>query len=96
MFRLFLDFLLLTSTFVLVFYLMYSIYISYLLLYVCHNYRKYLEHMPYNVGAWRALGQLGKIVREEEEKIYTGRIGCSGEWGRDRMSESVRETERDV
>ena len=27
--------------------------------------------MPYNVGAWRALGQLGKIVREEEEKyIY--------------------------
>ena len=37
--------------------------------------------MPYNVGAWRALGQLGKIVREEEEKVYTGRIGCSGEWG---------------
>ena len=27
--------------------------------------RKYLEHMQYNVGAWRALAQLGKEKEEE-------------------------------
>ena len=30
--------------------------------------RKYLEHMPYNVGAWRALAQLGEERERERER----------------------------
>jgi RimJ/RimL family protein N-acetyltransferase len=45
--------------------------------------RKYLEHMPYNVGAWRALAQLGKR-RERGGRGRREGEGGGGEEGEQR------------